>query len=602
MSLFRRRSNPDTTPNLDQQLVFQLSKSRIPSPRQIKYIGRFLKISERWSLYACLLLMVASLAFMATKFYRAHVELTPKKGGRYIEGVVGNPQYINPLYASLNNTDADLEKLIYSRLFISDGAGQTKPDLAESYELSPDQKTYTIHLNKNAKWTTGDPVNADDVVFTFNLIENPDYKSPLRDRFSGVSIQKIDDATVAFSLKEPYGRFLSFLDFGIMPSALWEGVGAEVMPLAELNMKPVGSGPYRLESLAKSKTGTVLSYTLERNNDYYGRAPYLDEIVFKYFPSPEELIAALNNGQLNGITALPAENADAIIAKKSLDYHRLPRPNLTAVFFNMKSKSLISDVNIRRALSVLNRDTLAAKAVGEAAVPTTSIFLPRQPELGPQTLPTAEQVRTELEKIGWSKRTVSEADIATATATPSTDNESLRRSGAGDWYFKGNQVLSFTLTAPESLQSTAEALRDAWKEIGVKVELSILPDDKVQEETIANKAYDVLVYTEALNDDDQYPFWRSDSPINLSNYSRKDVDNWLEEARLNSDPVLQSDRYNKFQAALTLDVPVIPLYWQAYLYPQEKKLKGFRPSFLNDPSDRLGSAMDWYLKSERKLK
>lgn len=598
MRFFRRR--PTTAPNLDQQLVFQLSKSRIPSPRQLKYVGRFLNPTERWSLYTCLIVMVLSLGFMGTKLYREHVELVPRAGGRYTEGAIGNPQYINPLYASLNDADADLERLIYSRLFITDGAGQLRNDLAESYELSPDQKTYTIHL-KTARFTSGDPLTADDVIFTFNLIEDAEYKSPLRDRFSGVTIQKIDDATVAFNLKEQYGRFPQLLDFGIMPASLWEGVAPETIPLAELNLKPIGSGPYRLESLVKSKTGTIRSYLLERNPDYYGNAPYLDEVVFKYFPSAEEMIAALNNGQLNGITVLPDEAASSIIAKKSLDYHQLPRPNLTAIFFNVKSKGTIGDVNVRRALSVIDRDALVAAATGGRAVTTTSLFLPRQPELGNLPLPTLEQTRAELEKLGWTKRAISDSDIAAAAATPSPENANFARLGSGEWYLKGKEALIIKLTAPQSLKAAAEGIAAAWKSIGVKAELQILPDETVQNETIAKKSYDVLVYTEALNDDDPFPFWHSSSLANLSSYTRGDVDTWLEEARLNSDPVLQSDRYNKFNAALAQDVPVVPLYWQAYLYPQNKKLKGFAPSFLRQPADRLFSIGSWYLKTERRF-
>ncbi len=599
MRFFRRRNTP--APNLDQQLVFQLSKSRIPSPRQLKYVSRFLKPGERWSLYACLGLMLISLGFMGTKLYRDHVELVPRQGGRYTEGAIGNPQYINPLYSSLNDADADLERLIFSRLFVSDGAGQLRNDLADSYELSPDQKTYTIHL-KPARFSSGDPLTADDVVFTFNLIENPEYKSPLRDRFSGVTIQKIDDATVAFNLKEQYGRFPQFLDFGILPAGLWEGVAPETIPLAELNLKPVGSGPYRLESLVKSKTGTIRSYVLERNPDYFGAAPYLDEIVFKYFPSAEEMIAALNNGQLNGITVLPAEGNDSIIAKKSLEYHRLSRPELTAIFFNVKSKGVIGDVNVRRALSVIDRDAVNDKALGGQGVTTSSIFLPRQPALGELPLPTVEQTRAELEKLGWSKRTVSEADIAAATASPSPETANFARLGAGEWYFKGKDALIVSLTAPQSLKPAAEAVAEAWKKIGAKAELQILPDNTVRDETIAKKSYDVLVYTEALNDDDPFPYWHSSSLVNLSSYTRGDVDTWLEEARLNSDSILQSDRYNKFNAALSQDVPVVPLYWQSYLYPQTKKLKGFMPSFLRQPVDRLYSAGKWYLKTERHFK
>ncbi len=80
-----------------------------------------------------------------------------------------------------------------------------------------------------------------------------------------------------------------------------------MIPLAELNLKPIGSGPYKLKSLVKNNTGTIRSYTLERNEHYYGQAPYLDKIIFKFFPSSEEMVAAINNGHVNGLAELPSK-------------------------------------------------------------------------------------------------------------------------------------------------------------------------------------------------------------------------------------------------------------------------------------------------------
>ncbi len=600
MRFFRRRpvNNPSAS-SLDQQLVFQLSKSRIPSLRQIKYAGRYLTRAESWVLSLCAILVIGSLAFMGVNLYRSQIRLVPDQGGRYIEGSVGNPRYINPLYSSLNDVDNDLDNLIYSRLFSIGSDGKTIPDLVDRYELSSDRLTYTLHL-KEARWADGSPVSADDVLFTFRLIQDPDYKSPLRNRFSGVVSDRIDDRTVAFGVREPFGRFPALLDFGIMPAAAWEGVSAETIPLAELNIKPIGSGPYRLKSLTKTKLGTINTYTLERNPNYYGQAPYLDEIIFKFFPSPEEMLGALNSGQLNGISYLSPENEATVIAKNALDYHAIVEPNLSAVFFNLKSKGVTSDVNVRKALSVVDRSAIITSTLGRAGIPASGPLAPNQE--GFMDIPYADstQAAAWLDTAGWKLRTITAAEVEAAkTDKNGTDIVAF---GVGQWRFKDTSGLKIPLIAPKALSETAEALSKEWLKLGIKTEISIQEDATVRNDTLANKRYDVLLYTEAISDGDPYPFWRSGSPANLSGYNRSDVDTWLEEARLSGDQSQVADRYRRFQDAIKNDTPAVFLYWQAYLYPQTKKLEGFSQTFVTDPSQRLLGARNWYLETRHEFK
>lgn len=597
MFSFRRRFQ--TKKNLDQQLVFQLSKSRIPSPRQLKYLSHFIKGRERLLLSGFFIIMLSGLVLLGSLLYRQHIELIPKTGGTYIEGMVGNPQYVNPLYASLNPIDADLEELIFSRLYTSDAQGNPIPDLAAGQTISAENKTYTITL-REAHWPTGELVTADDVLFTFNLIQNPEYKSPLSSRFSQVTAERVDDKTISFSLSEPYGRFTSLLDFGILPSNLWEGVSPEMIPLAELNLKPIGSGPYQLKSLVKNNTGTIRSYTLERNDQYYGKAPYLDEIIFKFFPSPEEMVAAINNGQVNGLAELQADLVDAIIAKNSLNFHAIPQPQLTAVFFNIKSKSAISSAPVRQALTAIEKQNLLS-TVGENNHIIADNLIPAS-HAKTQTMPALQldEAKQLLEKNDWKMRTLTPADLEAIKT--SKEPGSIAQLGLGEWRMKGNDGIIITLAAPTSLKPVAEKVAEDWKKLGVKVNLKIQEDAQIQNQTLANKEFDAIIYTEALETGDPYPFWVTDGPGNISGYSRTDVDSWLKEARLSSDLNVVADRYNKFQTAMITDVPAIPLFWQAYIYPQTKKLKGFSSTFLRDSSDRFIGVESWYLKVKRKIK
>ncbi len=411
-------------------------------------------------------------------------------------------------------------------------------------------------------------------------------------------MQSLDDATVAFTLKEPYGKFPSLLNFGILPSALWEGVSAETIPLAELNIKPVGSGPYRFKSLVKNNIGTVRSYTLERNPDYYGHKPYLDEIMFKFFPSAEEMIAALNNGQLQGLSSLPSELADSIVAKNSLSYHQLIQPNITALFFNFKNVGRASDPKVRQALNIaIDRNSLLDQSGQKGII--ASGPLPQSPLNGSANMDAAKKL---LDEAGWNLKDISDADIAAAKTAPSKASADFERLGAGQWRIKGNEGLIVNVTAPNSLKPVAEAVVAAWKTLGVKTQLSLQDDAGINDKTIANRQFEIVLYTAGMSGGDPYPFWHSTASTNLSGYNRSDVDHWLEEARLSSDPAIIADRYKKFESAIATDIPAIFLYWHTTDYPQTKKLKGFSTTLIESASDRLLGVSTWYLKTEHNLK
>ncbi|EKD43160.1 MAG: hypothetical protein ACD_72C00422G0001, partial [uncultured bacterium] len=133
-----------------------------------------------------------------------HSLLTPKFGGEYSEALIGQPKYINPLFASTNDVDADLSALMYSGLFKYNNNKQLTPDLAEKFVIASDQKTYDIELKKNLKWSDGEPITVDDILYTFETLQNAETGSPLITSFQGVRIEKTSDNAVRFTLKTPY--------------------------------------------------------------------------------------------------------------------------------------------------------------------------------------------------------------------------------------------------------------------------------------------------------------------------------------------------------------------------------------------------------------
>ena len=198
-----------------------------------------------------LLVIAASFCVWVGAFYLNSTKQVPKFGGEYSEGTVGQPLYINPLLSQTSEADSDLTQLVYAGLFKYDPEGNIVSDLADRLEISEDQRVYTVYLKKDVKWHDGEGFKADDAFFTFNILQDPAYKSPLRQSWQGVEVTQADDYTLVFTLKNSFTGFLNNLTVGILPKHVWENIAPEKFALAEYNLHPIGAGPFVFSDFQK---------------------------------------------------------------------------------------------------------------------------------------------------------------------------------------------------------------------------------------------------------------------------------------------------------------------------------------------------------------
>jgi peptide/nickel transport system substrate-binding protein len=255
--LFFKTSGRVNQIDIDKKLVYSLSPRKIPTTKQFKYLNKFLSPRENLILKICFLIVVINLVYLGIVFFKNNFKNTPVAGGTYIEAIVGYPKSINPLYASSRDVDNDLSRLIYSSLFTYNSFGQLEKDLVENFEVSEDGKEYLMSIKGGVKWHDGQDLTANDVFFTFNLIQDERFNSPLRLELVGVNIEIVDEKTVKFILPEAYFSFPNLLTFGIMPEHIWGGVNPESVTLNDFNLKPIGSGPYKFKSLMRNKMGDL---------------------------------------------------------------------------------------------------------------------------------------------------------------------------------------------------------------------------------------------------------------------------------------------------------------------------------------------------------
>ena len=183
-------------------------------------------------------------------------------------------------------------------------------------------------------WHDGELLTAEDAVFTFEVIQQKEFQSPLRNVFRNVTVEKVDEQTIKLTLKDASGPFLSTLTFGILPEHIWRDVPPESLALVEQNLKPTGSGPFKFSKLVRTTAGVIKSYTIVRNDAYYIKPPYLDSMTFRFAPDLESALSMIKENQAEGLSFIPI--GDLARAKK-LDRDRvvdLRLPQMVAMFFN----------------------------------------------------------------------------------------------------------------------------------------------------------------------------------------------------------------------------------------------------------------------------
>jgi peptide/nickel transport system substrate-binding protein len=361
-----------------------------PSFSQWKQIFKVLKKGEKITLLVFFVLAAGSLIFLVTTLYINNTKPVPALGGTYVEGVVGQPRFINPLYGETNDVDRSLIDLTFSGLMTYDNQGQIVNDLTDSYTVSSDGKTYDFTLKKNIFWHDDKPLTTDDVVFTIKTIQNSDYKSPLRANWIDVDVKKISDTVVEFNLKSPYNSFLENCTVKIIPQHIWASIPPENALLSSYNLQPIGSGPFIFSGLDQTNSGFINNIYLSSNRKYYGHASFIANITFAFFEKKEDLVKAANSGQVNGFTLAALDNNE-LEAEKSINQtwsssekfseYSFSLPRYFAVFFNNQKASIFSDVNLRQAMSyAVNTDDIVKKIGSETKTQITAVNSPILPD------------------------------------------------------------------------------------------------------------------------------------------------------------------------------------------------------------------------------
>jgi len=497
-------------------------------------------------------------------------------GGTYSEAIVGTVKNINPILPE-GSAGADAVRLVFSGLTRFDTQGNLEPDIASSWTVSPDGKTYTFKLRKGVTWHDGVPLTAQDVLFTLTAIQNPDTRSPLAASWQGVKATAPDDHTVVFTLPKPYTPFINATNVGLLPRHLLENTEPSQLRFSQFNQNPVGTGPFKMQRFDPGDG----SINLKANPAYYFGRPLIDGFDIRLYDSDEKAFDAYSHRQVLGVADLQADEVAKARKLGTMKLYEATVPEEAIAFFQMSNPAL-SDKNVRGALALAtNRQAIIDNALGGQATALTSpLFGPRLNLAGAPHQPNFNltKARTQLDAAGW-------------------------KLGSDGVRTKGNLRLELELVTQAGTEygAVAKQLAEQWGQVGAKLKIQEVDAMRLQQSYIRTRHYDVLLYGINVGaDPDVYAFWDSsqakDPGLNLSGYSSSAADKALETGRTISDPTLRAAKYRAFVQAFVADTPAVMLYTPTYIYGVDASVHGINLRRLIYPSDRFNDVEKWSVR------
>lgn len=528
---------------------------------------------------AAIALLIAGLGIQYSWNSQGSKKDGAKSGGVYVEGVIGNISTLNPLLAASEPEQA-VSRLLFSSLYNYDVTGALHTDLAESMTVK-DDKVYTIKL-RNAAWHDGKKLTAEDVVYTINLIKNPQVRSPLRVNWLDISARAIDDSTVEFMLPAVYAGFSHALTFPVIPKHILQTVSPSSMREADFSSNPVGSGPFAVKRVQTSEsTSSTDVVRMEPNTKYYGAVSTLSRLELRAYGNESLLVKAVNSGEVSAASGLSLSAADNIKSKQySTKYWLLNK----GVYLLMNNRSqTLQDARVRRALRYATDTSSIRATVGDNVARLDTPILQSQIA---QKLPAApdynlDKAKALLKEAGW------------------TYNQ-------GQWKGKDGRPLAVAVTTSsgrDEYKKIVDALKQQWSKLGVDVQLREIDTSSTTtsfvQSVLQPRDYDALLYELELGaDPDVFAYWHSSqasaSGYNFANYSNRTVDNDLVGGRSRTNSALRAAKYIQFVNQWLNDAPAIGLYQSVGSYVLNNGASIVEPrGSLNTMNDRYADVTTW---------
>ena len=531
----------------------------------------------------------------------------------YMEGTLGAPGSATPLTAR-TQVDRDLVALLFSGLMRNGPSGTLVPDLAERWSVDASGKTWTFDLRADARWHDGEPITAEDVLFTIQTMQDPAYGGPSSTSWNEVTVTSPEPRRVVFSLQTPLGGFLQAMTQPIAPSHLLADVAIADLAEDPFGRQPVGSGPFALVEMTDTSASLVAAADLSAmegepsaetqpspTSDSLSTPaptrrpsrpqPYLSGMEFRYYDDPEKLAADFRGGSLDAVSGISRQLAAELASDPGTRLIRYPGATLTAVLLNLRpSHPEFASPAVRTALlKAIDRGRLIEEAYAMSAASATGPIPPSSPMFDPAADPLVTYDRKGASKAltaaGWTHK---KDGWYQAKATKPLTIE----------------VVSPTLDTNPGLFAATEAVVRDWAALGFAVTHVALPPGEFVTDRLATGTFQVAVVDVTVGlDPDLYPLLASSQTLtggsNVMGVQDPALDTLLAKARAPGTEAARKVAYSALQKQLASGRYLLPLAFADEVVVARDTLEGPSLRQASDPSDRFWDVLTWRLAVDR---
>jgi peptide/nickel transport system substrate-binding protein len=480
------------------------------------------------SVVACL---VATLTCCSTG---KRVDLGDQSSGNLIAAIAGEPDQLDPHKTSAYFSFEVLEN-VFDTLVEPDENLEMRPALAESWQVSPDQRTWTFHLRHGVTFHDGSPLVADDVVYSYRRII--DQQLTNADKFTAVTgVTATDPATVRITVKQPTPNLLTNLG-GFKGMAI---VSRKNVESGQIATHPVGTGAFEFVG---QKSGD--SITLKANPTYWGGAPKVSGVTFRFISEPSTALSALQAGEIDWTDSIPAQRVAQLKNDDSLHLAVTPSNDYWYLALN-EARPPWNDVRVRQAIAyAVDRDSIVqATSYGTAVANQLAI-----PKGNPWYTPY-DTYRRDIDKA----------------------KDLLREAGAAP----KNLDMLVTTEYPETV-TAAQIIADNLAPLGITVNIRTV-DFATWLDEQNNGHFDMLMMGWLGNidpDDFYYAQHHTDGTSNAQKFSNHEVDKLLDAGRVESNRNARADDYAKAATIIADEVSYLYLYNPSVIQAWTKRLSGY---------------------------
>lgn len=499
-----------------------------------------------------------------------------EKGGTMIDALSGEPSGLIAMIAGESSASA-IASNIFNSLLKYDKNLELTGELAQSWNISSDQRTITFHLKPNLKWADGEPLTSSDVMFTWQTVTNDNTRTPYgADYKLVIKAETPDNITFRVTYAQPYAPALdSWSGLHILPKHLLQNQDINTTSFAR---NPVGSHYYKLDQW---KSGESIS--LSRNENATQGQANIDRLISRIIPD-----------RAAQFLELMADNIDSM-SLNSIQYARIfpARPDLNEKFslykelgnsytylgFNLKHKPF-DDIRVRKAINyAIDKQEIIDGVLLGLGLPVASPYKPGTRWSNPKLKPYAYNPQRAIE-------------LLKAAGFEDHDGDGILD--------KDGMPLAFEILTNQNKEREMSAvlIQRRLKEIGIDVKIRVVEWATFISRFIKTGDFNVVLLGWGLGvEPDQYNIWHSSQQapgqFNFIGYQNKKVDHLLEKGRLELNPDKRMKIYHDFAEILLEDSPIVYLYAGYGLPTMHKRIKG-----IDNPAPPAGighNAYEWFI-------